>query len=185
MMFSIVLAPSVGANSVNAYSKLDKVQYAPGEQGTISITLRNLALDEPIELYNVTVIFEYWMLYTIDGWDEIGNWTIDYSDLDPIGSEKSIELDDIQFTVPTDGRAADTLGSTPVDMYLHTSKGVLHEEQRINVISPSTHSLQGAMDNVVLLLSVGAILAIVSAIIIAAAVFLSGRRPGVTWQKQE
>jgi len=184
MMFTIMLAPSVVANGVYAYSKLDKVQYAPGEQGTISITLRNTG-DEPIELYNVTVIFTDWMLYTIDGWDEIGNWTIDYRDLDPIGSDKTIELDDIQFTVPTDGRAASTWGSTPVHMYLHTTKGILHEQQYINVISPSTYNLQKAMDNVVLLLSVGAILAIISAIIIAAAVFLSGRRPGVTWQKEE
>jgi hypothetical protein len=188
-MFSVMLAPSVGANGIYVYVNLDQVQYEPGEQGTLSITIRNTS-EEPLEIHNVTVDFTDWMLFTIDGWDELGNKTIVYDTPIQIPSKTGkVALDDngepIRFTVPTDGRAV----STYIDIRIYTNKpGYLTPPQpmpRVYVISPQEQDILRAMDNIVLLLSVGAILAIISAIIIAAAVFLSGRRPGVTWQKEE
>jgi hypothetical protein len=180
-MLSLTLASSVRANGVEAYVNFDKVEYRPGEQGTISITIRNNSGD-PIEVKNVSVVFSNWMMYTVDGWDELGNKTIDYSDLDPIGSNKTVALDAVSFTVPSDGRAV----STHVDILVYTNKPVpIQYDAYVTVVDPSTLGLLRAMDNIVTLLTIVAILAIISAIVIAAAVFLSGRRPSVTWQKEE
>jgi len=121
-------------------------------------------------------------MYTVDGWDEQGNWTIVYSEPITVGSNKTVALDDVSFTVPTDGRAT----SSDVHIWIFTNKpNPLHEQDYIMVADPYTQSLLRSMDNIVVLLTVVAILAIISAIIIAAAVFLSGRRPGVAWQKEE
>ncbi len=99
-----------------------------------------------------------------------------------MGSNKTVALEDISFSVPTDGRAE----STWVDIQIYTNEpSALHERKYVSVVDPSTQSLLRALDNIVVLLSVTAILAIISAVIIAAAVFLSARRPGVTWQREE
>jgi len=180
-LLSLMLAYPVAANGIEVYVNLDKRQYASGEQGTLSITIRNTS-ENPIELKNVSIEFDSWMMYTVDGWDELGNKTIDYSDLDPIGSNKTVALEDVSFTVPTDGRAT----STHFDVWVYSNTQTLHYSDYINVVDLSTQSLLRALDNIVTLLTLVAILAIISAIIIAAAVFLSGRRPaGVTWQKEE
>ena len=180
-ILSLMLVYPVAANGVDVYVGFSKRQYAPGEQGSFSITIRNTG-DNPIEVKNVSVVFESWMMYTVDGWDELGNQTIDYSDLAPIGSNKTAPLDDVSFTVPTDGRAM----STDVYIRIYTDKQVLTEYEHVDVVEPEVLNLQRSLDNIVTLLTLVAILAIISAIIIAAAVFLSGRRPaGVTWQKED
>jgi len=179
-MLSIVIG-SVGANGVTVHVNLDKVQYESGGQGKISITIRNTS-DDPIEVKNVSIQFASWMMYTVDGWDELGNWTVVYSEPITVGSNKTVALEDISFTVPTDGRAT----STYVYLWIYTNKpSPLYQWETVSVIDPFDQSRLRALDNIVMLLTVVAILAIISAIIIAAAVFLSGRRPGVTWQKEE
>jgi hypothetical protein len=180
-VLSLMLVYPVAANGVDVYIDFDKRQYAPGEQGTFSFTVRNTG-EDPIEIKNVSIVFDTWMMYTADGWDELGNKTIDYSDLDPIGSNKTVALQDVSFTVPTDGRAA----STDVYIRIYTNKQVLTKYAHIDVVEPEVLNLQRSLDNIVTLLTLVAILAIISAIIVAAAVFLSGRRPaGVTWQKEQ
>ncbi len=171
----LMFSPSALAGDYNAYVSLDKVQYTPGEQGKISILIRNIG-EDPMEIKNVSIVFDNWMMYTVDGWDESGNKTIDYSDLDPIGSNKTVALQDVSFAVPTDGRAT----STSVDIWIYTNEPApKHYEDYISVVNPEVLNLQRTMDNIVTLLTLVAILAIVSAIIVAAAIFLSGRRPGV------
>jgi hypothetical protein len=180
-ILSLMLVYPVAANGINVYINLDKRQYASGEQGTVSITIRNTS-ESPIEVKNVSIVFDSWMMYTVDGWDALGNKTIDYSDLAPIGSNKTVALQDVSFTVPTDGRAV----STDVYIRIYTDKQVLTQYAHIDVVEPEVLNLQRSLDNIVTLLTLVAILAIISAVIIAAAVFLSGRRPaGVTWQKEE
>lgn len=179
-MLSMIFMPPVGAQ-IDVYMGLDKVQYEPGGQGTISITIRNTSVD-PIEVKNVSIQFTGWMMYTADGWDELGNWTVVYSTPITVGSNKTVALDSISFTVPNDGRAE----STYVNILIYTNKASpLYKQEYVRVIDPYTQSYLRALDNIVMLLTVVAILAIVSAIIIAAAVFLSGRKPGVSWQKEE
>jgi len=182
-ILSLMLAYPVAANGTEVLINLNKRQYAPGEQGTFSITVRNTS-ENPIEVKNVSIVFGSWMMYTVDGWDELGNQTIDYSDLAPIGSNKTVALEDVSFTVPTDGRAT----STYVYVHVYTDKQGLTPQTSpyIDVVEPEVLNLQRSLDNIVTLLTLVAILAIISAIIIAAAVFLSGRRPaGATWQKEE
>ncbi len=176
---SLMLTP-VGAQGVSVYTKKDKVQYAPGEQGTISIVIRNTGT-EVISIKNLTIAFTGWMLYTVDGWDELGNKTIVYSDITVTDRTGVVKLEDISFTVPTDDRARDT----NVDIWIYTNKSPIYVKEGIDVVDPSTQNAQRALDNIVMLLTVVAILAIIGAIIVAAAIFLSGRRPGVTWQKEE
>jgi len=176
-MLAIVLTP-VGANGVQVYLNMNKPQYEPGEKGTIYITIRN-GLDKPLQIKNVTVEFTSWKILTKDGWDPLGNQTIIYADK-IIPALQTAALNDITFTVPTDGRAS----TTPLRIRIYTSEYPIDITDTIWVVDAYNQRVLKAMDNIVLLLTVVAILAIISAVIIAAAVFLSGRKPGVTWQKE-
>jgi hypothetical protein len=181
-VLSVVAAPCVEAQGVDVYVNMDKVQYGPGEQGIISISIRNTG-DNPIEVKNVTVEFVNWMMFTEDGWDPLGNMTVVYSPAINIASKTGVaKLEDISFTVPTDGRAT----STNVRIRIYTNlAGPILETDIVSVLDPSSQGILRAMDNMVLLLTVGAVLAIIAALIIAAAIFLSGRRPRAMWTKQE
>lgn len=177
---SLVVIPLAYANGLNVYVNKDKYEYMPGEKGTISIILRNTGRD-PIEVHNLTIQFTAWMMYTADGWDELGNDTIIYDEPIIVGSNKTVALEDISFTVPTDERAVDT----NVEVWIYTTSARYHPNAgHINVVPSYQRSILRAMDNIVVLLTVAAILAVLSAIIIAAAIFLSARRPNVNWQKE-
>jgi hypothetical protein len=180
---SLVVMPLVYANGLQVYVNKDKYEYMPGEKGTISIVLRNTGRD-PVEVYNLTIQFTAWMMYTVDGWDELGNDTIVYDEAITVGSNKTVALEDISFTVPTDERAVDT----NVEVWIYTNlPAPLHPQpyaEYISVVPSYQRSILRAMDNIVVLLTVAAILAILSALIIAAAIFLSARRPNVNWQKE-
>lgn len=173
---SLVLMPLVYANGIHVYVNKDKYEYAPGETGTISVVLRNTGND-PIEVHNVSIQFTAWMMYTVDGWDELGNDTIVYDEAIVVGGNKTVALEDISFTVPSDGRAV----STNVELWIYSNlPGPLQPyAEQINVVPSSQRSILRALDNIVVLLTVAAILAILGAMIIAAAVFLSARRPNV------
>jgi uncharacterized membrane protein len=174
LLLPFLFAPSASAAVYEPYVYLDKVRYTPGEQGTISIILYNVGTTA-MEVKNVSIEFDNWMKYTADGWDELGNMTIDYSDMPPVSSNSTILLDEVSFTVPTDERAEDTY----VDITICVD-GVYRELSnvlRVDVIEPETLALQRAMDNMVTLLTLGALLAIIGAIIIAAAIFLTARKP--------
>jgi len=182
-ILSIVLTPSVGASSYNVY--VDKRIYNPGERGTIYIVIDNDA-DEPIEIKNVTIMFSNWLRLTEDGWDEKGNFSIVFDESIAVLSNTTHALDPIEFTVPDDSRAV----TSSVYIGLGTSKAISWDWHTVSsatvyLAQPENQILIRDLDNIVMLLTVVAILAIIGAIIIAAAVFLSGRRPGVTWQKEQ
>lgn len=185
-MFSMVLVPSVRAQDIEGWVSVNKNTYEPGEHGTIYITIRNTG-DDPIEVKNVTIEFTDWMIYTEDGWDPLGNKTIVYDPVIIVSSETAVALDEITFTVPNDARGH----STSVDLSIYTNKGKLPTyaikgwDNEIQVMDAYSLRYLRAMDNIVTLLTVTSILAIISAIIIAAAIFLSGRRPRVSWHKEE
>ncbi len=177
---SLVVMPLVHANGLEVYVYKDKYEYMPGEKGTISIVLRNTGRD-PVEVHNLTIQFTAWMMYTVDGWDELGNDTIIYDEPIIVGSNKTVALEDISFTVPTDERAVDT----DIEVWIYTTSARYHPYAGDIIAVPSyQRSILRAMDNIAVLLTVAAILAILSAIIIAAAIFLSARRPNVNWQKE-
>lgn len=185
---SIVLSTPVAAQDIEAeaWISLDKTPYEPGQQGKIFITVRNVG-DDPIEVKNLTVEFSQWMRYTDEGWDPLGNETVIYDPVVIIPSKEGVALDAITFTVPDDDRAHSTL----VDLAIYTNKGrlpshsIMGWNDRIDVMDPFNLRYLRAMDNIVTVLTILAILAIVSAIVVAAAIFLQGRRSGVTWAKEE
>ena len=189
-ILSAILVKHVDANGIDVYINLNKVEYEPGEQGTIYVSIRNTS-EDPIEVKKIYVEFSSWMLYTEEGWDELGNMTIVYSPPIQIPSENgTVDLDPISFTVPTDGRAT----STSARIFAQTNEGLIQgytgfgtaaRVPIVSVIESSNRSLLRAVDNIVVLMTVVAILAIVGSIIIAAAVFLSGRRSRVMWRKEE
>lgn len=189
-ILSAILVKHVDANGIDVYINLNKVEYEPGEQGTIYVSIRNTS-EDPIEVKKIYVEFSSWMLYTEEGWDELGNMTIVYSPPIQIPSENgTVDLDPISFTVPTDGRAT----STSARIFAQTNEGLVQgytgfgtaaRVPIVSVIESSNRSLLRAVDNIVVLMTVVAILAIVGSIIIAAAVFLSGRRSRVMWRKEE
>lgn len=161
-----------------AWISMDKLVYEPGEKGNIHITIRNIGND-PIEVRNVTIEFNEWKLYTEDGWDSYGNKSVIYDPPIIVSSKSAVALDPIAFTVPTDARA---LSTSPI-LSIHTNEGKLPENdimgqgQVIEVIdSYSLRYLKGT-ENTVTLLTVIAVLTIIGAMIVAAAIFLSGRRP--------
>jgi len=180
---SMILVQSVSANGIDVFVNKDKVEYGPGDTGTISIIIRNTS-EDPIEIRNMSIQFTNWMMYTVDGWDELGNRTIFYSPYLIVASNQSVALEDISFTVPSDGRAQ----STDVELWVYTNKpsplNPWPRAEYIYVVPSYQQNIQRSMNNIVLLLTVAAILAILSAIIIASAIFLSARRPNVKWQKE-
>ena len=182
-ILSIVLTPSVCASSYYVY--VDKKIYNPGERGTIYIVIDNDG-NEPIEIKNVTIVFGNWLRLTEDGWDEKVNFSIVFDEPIAVLSNTTHALDPIGFTVPDDSRAV----TSSVYIGLGTSKAISWDWSTVSsatvyLATPEDQILLRDLDNIVMLLTVVAILAIISAIIIAAAVFLSGRRSGVTWQKEE
>lgn len=182
-MLSIMLAPSVGASSYYVY--VNQKIYNPGERGTIHVVIDNSG-DEPIELKNVTIMFTSWLRLTEDGWDKKGNFSIVFDEPILIPSNTTHALDPIEFTVPDDSRAV----TSSVHVGLGTSKAIYWEWHTVSsatvyLAAPEDQILLRDLDNIAMLLTVVAVLAIIGAIIIAAAIFLSGRRPGVTWQKEQ
>lgn len=161
--------------SIEIYGYTDKTQYMLGEKGTLKFWIYNDGTEDII-LKNVTIEYP-WHNYYI--WE--GNETIK-DILQPavlVGGNWSTT---VTFTVPSDGRAAG--GS--IRIVAVTDKIVPQTRYiPINVASaPSYGSLQD-MDKLVTLFTVQVVLLIVCTVIVAATIFLSGRRPQVTWRKEE
>jgi hypothetical protein len=170
VVLSVVSIPSINAGG-EVYVILNKTQYEPDEKGTISITVRNTGT-APLSIKNVTVKFTNWMAYTEKGWDPLGNQTIIYESAVIVEEKKAKALPDITFTVPKDSRAT----NTNVEIWIYTNEPTpIPAMTYIHVVDPSTQNSLNAMNSIVTLLTVGVILLVISAIIVAAAVFVAGR----------
>jgi hypothetical protein len=141
----------------------DKIDYAPGETGTMYIRFYNDRVGA-VELSRITIIFGSWRAYLNDQWE--GNRTIE---VDQTLAENGIYQTDTKFTVPTDGRAK----TTSVDVYFETDipSSPTHWSQTIFVSQTSRYDEQ-----VTTLLTVIAVLLIVCTVIIAIPIFLLTRR---------
>jgi uncharacterized membrane protein len=160
--------------SVSIYGYVDRPQYMPGDSGTLKIWIVNTG-DEDLILKTVTIRYQ-WNSYYI--WE--GNETID--DINAavlVGENWSTS---VTFTVPTDGRATSGYISVSVetDKVTPPSKSIY-----MSVASPETVGLLQDFGNLVTLFTVLVVLVIVSAIIIAATLFLTKSRPQVTWKAEE
>ena len=176
---AIALSALTFTTSVNAvasiaiYGYVDKTQYMPGDTGTLKIWIVNDGTEDII-LKSVTIKYPWNAFYIWEGNETIkdinaailkgGNWSTTRT-----------------FTLPTDGRA--TGGSITVDVVT----SAVSDTKRIPITvasAPSYGSLKD-MDKLVTLFTVQVVLLIVCTIIIAATIFLSARKPQVTWKAEE
>jgi len=149
----------------------DKSEYAPGATGTLHIVFYN-GEDSAVTIEKITIIFDEWRAYRNDKWE--GNQTLEIKQA--VVSEGVYEKE-TAFTVPTDGRAR----STNVLITIKTTElGNVYEYHFISVTETPKY-----MKQVVTLFTIQVVLLIVCTIIIAATIFLSARRPQVTWKPTE
>jgi hypothetical protein len=151
----------------------DKPKYNPGEGGTLYIAFYNNR-DGAITIEKVVVTFESWRAYKDGKWE--GNQTITVNKAITSGET---HLTEAAFTVPTDGRAV----STYVDIKVYTTEaGIIRPfEPPYIYVSEAPNYLE----QIVTLFTIQVVLTIVCTIILAATIFLSVRRPQITWRKEE
>lgn len=164
-----------GFASFTVYGYTDKAQYKPGETGTLTFWVYNDGTDDLI-LKNVSIRYPWYSPIwggneTIDGQDAVinpkGNWTTS-----------------LTFTVPNDGRASmqGDIGIIVVtDKLTHT----LGDSVGLNVIVTAGVLAFESMDSLIMLFTFLIIITLICTVIIAAAIFLSARRPQVTWKAEQ
>jgi hypothetical protein len=177
-----ILAFSPAANaavSINVNGFTDKTSYVPGDKVTVTVFIYESGTDT-INLKNVTVIYPWYSIL----WG--GNQTINANNA-PIAQGESWNFT-ATFTIPTDGRASS--GYIDIHYYAVSGSNVYENTVSANMLYlhvsavPQSVSLQN-MDNLVTLMTVETVLIIISAIIIAAAIFLTAHRPKVSWTAEQ
>lgn len=162
-----------GFASLTIYGYNDKAQYKPGETGTLTFWIYNDGTDDLI-LKNVTIFYPWYSVIwggnlTISGQDAVinpqGNWTTS-----------------LTFTIPNDGRA--TSGNIHINVVtdkIPSESGSIF----LNVATPSGVGALEGMDSLIMLFTFLIIITLICTVIIAAAIFLSARRPQVTWKAEQ
>ena len=149
------------------YAWVDKLQYLPGDSGTLYITIRNDMADE-IYVYNITIIYP-WHSYVKDHWE--GNDTIEVKTA--IERKGGVLNKESTFEVPSDGRAVDP---SDIDVYVYTDELGVEDSDNlvlISVANPPVHMVLTDMDMWMTSLTVAVV---ICTIILAIAIFLSTRR---------
>jgi hypothetical protein len=171
--------------TVNIYAWTDKASYDPGEKGKLTIVIRNDRTDKDLILYNITITYP-WFTYTGEQWE--GNDTITINEALPKnGGTKTFTR---EFTIPSDGRVITsyyTSAQISIVVYVNEAPYQYSPTKPPLIYIKSTPlymSLEDG-DKLVTLFTVQVVLLIVCTIIIAATIFLSARRPQVTWKAEE
>ena len=185
MLMIVSMAPAYAQQipaTVNIYAWTDKTTYNPGESGKLTVVIRNDRADQDLILYNVTVVFP-WFAYTGEKWE--GNYTVTLSPPATLQKNGGVTKHVVDFTVPSDGRALYT--SHEISIRAAVDKAPYHydEEAPIYVKSTPFYMSLENVDKFITLFTVQVILVIVCTIIIAAAIFLSARRPKAVWSEEE
>lgn len=152
----------------------DKAEYAPGETGTLSFALYNNG-GSALNIKKVTIVFDEWRAYRNGQWE--GNQTIDVTPPLVVESKAAPYENSTKFTVPNDGRAQTT--SVHITFYTVDTGIAASGIYSITVVRTPRY-----MDQIVTLFTVQIVLIIVCTVILAATIFLSARRPQVTWSKE-
>jgi hypothetical protein len=172
---TLAFTPTVrAAASLHIYGYTDAQQYTLGEKGTLKFWIYNDGTEDFI-LKNVTIEYP-WHYYYI--WE--GNETIkDINIAVLVGGNWNKT---VTFTVPSDGRAVG--GSIRIVVY--TDKMAPQTAYiPINVVNAPYYWSLKDMDKLVTLFTVQVVLLIVCTVIIAATMFLTGRKPKVTWKEEK
>jgi hypothetical protein len=151
----------------------DKSVYAPGDTGTLNIAFYNFR-GRTLLIKSITIIYDGWQAYDPNsGWQ--GNQTID------IGRayvNKEVYYNTTKFTVPTDGRANSTTVHIIVQISDPPDIGIIEDYGYISVYQTPKY-----VEQIVTLFTILVVLIIVCTVILAATIFLSARRPRVTWKQ--
>ena len=155
----------------------DKPTYSVGQTGKLYIAYNNIR-DSPVTIRYITVIFEKWWAYDKAKSQWIGNITYTPPTTESV-TEHTVRVYEIGFTVPSDGRAVETA----VEIKVYTNLPIpdeLKPKPEISIIETPVY-----MEQIITLLTIQVVLIIVCTVIIAATIFLSARRPQVTWKAEE
>jgi hypothetical protein len=173
----IMTAPLANAQPDMAWTVwTDKAEYAPGESGTLYFTYYNGGTTA-VTIKKVIIVYTEWRAYRNGQWD--GNQTIELNSPTGIAVPGNGVLDNsTKFTVPTDGRAK----TTSVDITIQTAEfgNPSYTYHYVTVVQAPKY-----MDQIVMLFTILVVLVMVCTAIIAATIFLSARRPQVTWRTEE
>lgn len=171
-LFLVPLAKVQSVSVPRVLAWTDRQKYLPGEKGTLFVTFYN-DFGEAVEVKNITLIYNNWNAYVNGEW--VGNDTHTYTDITLADKETHV-FTDITFGVPTDGRAVDT----SVSIQIGTDHGYQYTTTMISLQETSRY-----MEQIVFWFTLLVVLVIVCTIILAATIFLSARRPQVTWKTEE
>jgi len=151
------------------YAWVDKLQYEPGDSGTLYITIRN-DLKTEVYIYNITIEYP-WHAYVEDHWE--GNDTIEVKTA--IERDGGVINKESKFEVPKDGKAI-TAGTSQIDVVVWTDELGLEGPDSpvlISVANPPVHMAVKDMNTWMTSLTV---VIVVCTIILAIVVFLSTRK---------
>lgn len=149
----------------------DKQVYKPGEEGKLFILIMNNYEEGGIFIDNITITYPWWPSYVDGKW--VGNDTI----IPTTKEEKALEYGDIYqtertFKIPNDGRAK--TGEIEVEVTFADGRSETRSTTLL-IVSEYPSSVEG-LDKIVTLLTVQIILTVISAFIVAAAVYLSVKK---------
>jgi len=184
LLFAVSAQPP--SNQIVARAYTQEIQYLPGQQGTLYIVILNYK-DQPIEIKNITIYYPWFNYDKNKGWS--GNDTVIPSSTEKTLSSNGGKLEkEVSFSIPSDGRVISGSSTPPsADIYVYDKDGKLCASTYayINVAVPILHMTFQDSDKIVMLFTILVVLLIVCTVIIAATIFLSVRRPQVTWRKEE
>ncbi len=104
----VTLTPTHAAlPGLNVYARTDRTSYAPGDTGTLFITVRNQGT-AAFTIKNITVTYP-WKLFITDHWD--GNSTYVITPVAALAQGQTYNTQ-YAFTLPTDGRVSNVFGGT-------------------------------------------------------------------------
>jgi len=175
--------------TVNIYAWTDKTYYNPGEKGVLKIVIRNDRTDQDLIIKNITITYP-WFGYTGDKWE--GNDTIKVDPPPVILKNGGTYTKSVDFNIPTDGRVTTSMYEVShIDIRVAVDKSPYYYptigDYQVPIYIKSTPlymSFEDA-DKIVTLFTIQVVLIIVCTVIIAATIFLSVRRPQVTWKAEE
>ena len=175
---AILFAPlaQAGGPSEIVTAWTDKHEYSPGQTGKLYVAYNNIR-EDPVTMRNITVVFSEWWAYINNAW--VGNLTYKPSENEKTIAEHTTRVFEISFTVPSDGRARLTNAKIKVYTNLPGSDEP-SSDPAISVFETPVYEEQ-----IITLFTIQVVLLIVCTIIIAATIFLSARRPQVTWKPEE
>jgi hypothetical protein len=177
----LVLSPATHASTnISVYGYTDKTNYNPGDTVTVTVFIYEAGTDT-INLINVTVVYPWYSII----WG--GNQTISAHNY-AISTGGSWNFT-ATFTIPTDGRASIGSGSTTISYYYKVGSTVSQgsatpDSLDLHINSVPFYMSLANMGTLITVIMVQAVLLIISALIIAAAVFLSKRRPKAEWKEE-